>query len=177
LAHISGSDQSQALVVAAQQIVTELKTTTPVGRVVVEADPAVLESKPQLDPLMEPGDTVFVPKRPISVAVAGEVLNATSLQFEPGATPKDYIQEAGGYTQSAEPDNVFIVLPNGQAAPVKTSFWNFTPVEVPPGSTIVVPKNLAPFDLSTFLKDSTQILSQLAISGASLAVISGGSTR
>jgi len=177
LAHVSSSDQSQALVAAAQQIVNALKTATPVGRIVVEADPAVLESKPELDPLMQPGDSVFVPKRPISVAVSGEVLNATSLQFEPGAAPKDYIEEAGGFTQSAEPDDVFVILPDGKAQPVKTSFWNFTPVQVPPGSMIVVPKNLAPFDLSTFLKDSTQILSQLAISGASLAVISGSSTR
>jgi polysaccharide export outer membrane protein len=177
LAHLSNSEQSTGLVAAAQQIVSQLKSATPLGRVVVEADPAVLEVKPQLDPLMQPGDTVFVPRRPISVAVAGEVLNATSLQFQPGATPKDYIQEAGGYSQAAERDSIFILLPNGQAEPVKTSYWNFSPVAIPPGSTIVVPKNLTPFDLASFLKDSTQILSQLAISGASLAVISGSSTR
>jgi protein involved in polysaccharide export with SLBB domain len=177
LAHAASADQGQALVAVAQEITNEIKTTTPVGRVVVEADPAVLEAKPQLDPILSPGDTVFVPKRPFYVSVAGEVLNPTSLQFKPGATVKDYVQQAGGYTQSAEPDSVFIVLPNGEAETGKTSYWNFTPVEIPPGSTVVVPKNLAPFDLTTFLKDSTQILSQLAISGASLAVISGGSTR
>jgi polysaccharide biosynthesis/export protein len=177
LAHAESADQGQALVAVAQEITNELKTTTPVGRVVVEADPAVLEAKPQLDPILSPGDTIFVPKRPFYVSVAGEVLNPTSLQFGPGTKAKDYIEQAGGYTQSAEPDSVYVVLPNGEAEPIKTSYWNFTPVEIPPGSTIVVPKNLAPFDLTTFLKDSTQILSQLAISGASLAVISGGSTR
>ena len=91
---------------------------------------------------MEPGDSVFMPKRPFYVAVSGEVLNPTSLQFKPGAHLSDYINEAGGFTQTAEDDRVFVVLPNGQAQPVKNSFWNFTPVEVPPGSTIVVPKNL-----------------------------------
>jgi protein involved in polysaccharide export with SLBB domain len=126
---------------------------------------------------MEPGDTVFIPKRPFYVAVSGEVLNPTSLQFKSGATPQDYIDEAGGFTQSAEDDRVFVVLPNGQAQPAKNSFWNFSKVEVPPGSTIVVPKDLTPFDLTTFLKDSTQILSQLAISAASLAVLHDNSTR
>ena len=160
-------DQSQALVNATQQLVNELKTTPAVGRVVVESDPTVLEVKPQLDPIMEPGDAVFMPKRPFYVAVSGEVLNPTSLQFRPGASPADYIKEAGGYTQDAEDDSTFVVLPNGEAEPVKVSFWNFTPVQVPPGSTIVVPKNLRPFDLQTFLRDSTQIFSQLAISAAS----------
>ena len=171
------TDQSQALVLATQQLVVQLRTTEPVGRVVVEADPTVLQVKPQLDPLMEPGDAVYIPKRPFYVAVAGEVLNPTSLQFRAGAKPKDYIEEAGGFTQTAEDDRVFVVLPNGEAQPVKISFWNFTPVEVPPGSTIVVPKNLSPFDLTTFLRNSTQIFSQLAISAASLAIIHSGSTR
>ncbi|HXQ52381.1 MAG TPA: SLBB domain-containing protein [Stellaceae bacterium] len=177
LPRASTGDQSQTLFAATQQLVSELRNTEPVGRVVIEADPTVLQVKPQLDPLLEPGDTVFIPKRPFYVTVAGEVLNPTTLQFRPGASPMDYINQAGGFTQTAEDDRVFIVLPNGQAQPVKTSFWNFTPVEVPPGSTIVVPKNLTPFDLTSFLRDSTQILSQLAISAASLAVIHSNSSR
>jgi protein involved in polysaccharide export with SLBB domain len=175
--HAESTDQSQALVTVTQQLVSQLRTAEPLGRVVVEADPTVLQVKPQLDPLMEPGDAVFIPKRPFYVAVAGEVLNPTSLQFRPGAKPMDYIREAGGFTQSAEDDSVFIVFPNGEAQPVQHSFWNFTAIEVPPGSTIVVPRNLSPFDLTAFLKDSTQILSQLAISAASLAIIHNGSTR
>ena len=177
LSRASGRDDAQALVTATQQLVTEIRATPAVGRVVVEADPTVLEAKPQVDPIMEPGDSVFMPKRPFYVAVSGEVLNPTSLQFTPGASPSDYIKQAGGLTQDAEDDSIFVVLPNGQAQPVSTSFWNFTRVQVPPGSTIVVPKDLRPFDLTTFLRDSTQIISQLAISAASLAVLNNNSTR
>ncbi len=172
------TEQAQALVTATQQMVAQLHSTPAVGRVVVEADPTVLQVKPQLDPIMEANDSVFMPKRPFYVAVSGEVLNPTSLQFRPGATPADYIKEAGGFTQDAEDDSTFVVLPNGEAEPVKVSFWNFTPVQVPPGSTIIVPKDLRPFDLTTFLKDSTQIFSQLAISAASIAVLhDNNSTR
>lgn len=167
--------QSHALVAATQQMVNELRSEPAVGRVVVEADPTVLQVKPQLDPIMEPGDEVFMPKRPFYVDVTGEVLNPTALQFRAGATPADYVSEAGGFAQDAEQDRTFVVLPNGEAEPVQISFWNFTPVQVPPGSTIVVPRNLRPFDLTTFLKDSTQIFSQLAISAASLAVLHNSS--
>jgi protein involved in polysaccharide export with SLBB domain len=126
---------------------------------------------------MEPGDNVYMPKRPFYVAVTGEVLNPSSEQFRSGATPAEYIEEAGGFSQSAEKSSTFVVLPNGQAEPVKVSYWNFTPIQVPPGSMIVVPKDLSPFNLNQFLKDSTQILSQIAISAASLAIIHDGSTR
>jgi protein involved in polysaccharide export with SLBB domain len=177
LSRASGREDAQALVTATQQLVTQIRATPAVGRVVVEADPTVLEVKPQVDPIMEPGDSIFMPKRPFYVAVSGEVLNPTSLQFTPGASPGDYIKQAGGLTQDAEDDSIFIVFPNGQAQPVSTSFWNFTSVKVPPGSTIVVPKDLRPFDLTTFLRDSTQIVSQLAISAASLAVLNNNSTR
>lgn len=176
LAHSSSQDQ-QAMVAATQQLLTEIRNTQPLGRVVVEADPAVLQVRPQLDVIMEPGDSVFMPKRPSYVNVSGEVLNPTALQFKSGATPSDYIKEAGGFTQSADEDSVFVVLPNGESKPVDLSFWNFTPVQVPPGSSIIVPKDLRPFDLTTFLTSATQIMSQLAISAASLAVIHSNSTR
>jgi protein involved in polysaccharide export with SLBB domain len=177
LGRAQSTEQAQALAAATQTIAAEVRSAIPVGRVVVEADPTVLQVKPQLDPIMQPGDSVFLPKRPSSVAVTGEVLNPTSLQFRAGASPADYIRQAGGLTQSAESDATFIIFPNGEARPVQVSFWNFTPIQVPPGSTIVVPKDLTPFDLTNFLRDSTQILSQLAISAASLAVIHSGSTR
>jgi hypothetical protein len=48
---------------------------------------------------------------------------------------------------------------------------------IPPGSTIVVPKDVDPFDLRAMIAQGTQILSQLAISVASLAVISSRSSN
>jgi hypothetical protein len=66
---------------------------------------------------------------------------------------------------------VFVLLPNGIAQPVSLSFWNYRPLQVPPGSTVIVPKDLTPFNLTVFAKDLTKILGQLAISAASLAVV------
>jgi hypothetical protein len=42
---------------------------------------------------------------------------------------------------------------------------------IPPGSTIIVPRDLQPFNLTQFLRDATQITSQLAVTAASIAVI------
>ncbi|GGF27543.1 hypothetical protein GCM10011611_36970 [Aliidongia dinghuensis] len=172
VANVSGANvNSNASTIASlQAAMTELKSAKPLGRVVFEADPATLAARPDLDIILEPGDRITMPKRPNSVSVTGDVLNPSSQQFEAGIAPKEYIKRAGGYLQTADTDHVFVVLPNGAAEPVSSSMWNFSKVAVPPGSTIVVPRDLSPDALSV-IRDVTQVLSQIAITAASLAVI------
>lgn len=153
-------------------IVQELRTMPVLGRVMVTADPAVLAAKPELDIILEPGDSLYVPKRPSSVAVSGEVLNPGSFQFRAGLTVQDYLRLAGGTSQSADDDQIFVVLPDGSASPMDSSWLKFgDDHRIPPGSTIVVPRDLRPFDWGQFLKDFTQIVSQIAVAAASLSVV------
>lgn len=150
----------------------ELRDTPVLGRVTITADPTVLATKPQLDVVLEPGDTVFIPKRPSSISVSGEVLNPGSFQYRASYTSDDYVRLAGGTTQSADEDRSFVVFPDGSARPIGDDWLSFRgDNRLPPGSTIVVPRDLSPFDLGQFLKDATQIVSQLAVTAASLSVI------
>ncbi len=153
-------------------VVGSLKSAVPVGRVVIEADPAVLESKPQMDPILESGDLIVMPKRPISVTVIGQVLNPGTIAFSPGLSMKQYIERAGGYSQAADSARVFVILPNGSAQRFKSSFWNYEPQEIPPGSEIVVPRDAVPFNGFAFSERIFGVLSNLAVTAASLAVIS-----
>ena len=142
------------------------------GRITVTADLSVLRSRPELDIVIEPGDTLYIPVRPATVTVTGEVLNAGSFQFENGLQLADYLSRAGGSTQSADRKRMFIVLPDGTAQPVQSGWFSYTNVSlIPPGSTIVVPRDLSPFDLGLFLRDATQITSQLAVTAASVAIV------
>ncbi|MBT4710166.1 MAG: polysaccharide biosynthesis/export protein [Alphaproteobacteria bacterium] len=158
-------------VAAVREIVSELTTVEPLGRVVMEADPTVLQVRPELDVVLQPGDTLFMPKRPSSVLVTGDVLNPGAQQFVAGTTADQYIVQAGGLSDSADQDRLFLVFPNGVAQPLTFSVWNYQSVLVPPGSTIVSPKNLAPLDLLAFARDLTGLIGQLAITAASIAVI------
>jgi protein involved in polysaccharide export with SLBB domain len=166
----ANSSSTASTIASLQSAQSELKSAKPLGRVVFEADPATLSSRPDLDIILQPGDRIFMPKRPSSVAVTGDVLNPSSQQFEAGLSPEDYIKHAGGYLSTADESHVFIVLPNGAAEPVSSSMWNFSRVTVPPGSTVVVPRDLTPDTLSV-IRDVTQVLGQVAITAASLAVI------
>ena len=167
----ANSSSTASTIASLQAAQSELKSAKPLGRVVFEADPATLASRPDLDIILEPGDRIFMPKRPSSVAVTGDVLNPSSQQFEAGLEPEDYIKHAGGYLSTADDSHVFVVLPNGAAQPVSSSMWNFSRITVPPGSTIVVPRDMTPDTLSV-IRDVTQVLGQVAITAASLAVIS-----
>ncbi len=142
------------------------------GRITVTADPAILRVHPELDIILEPGDTLTVPPRPATVTVTGEVLNSGSFQYRAGTDVHDYITVAGGVTQGADEGRIFVVLPDGGARPITENWLTFNnSVLIPPGSTVVVPRDLRPFDFTQFFKDATQITSQLAITAASLAVV------
>ena len=153
------------------ELTSELSDAEAVGRVVIEADPTVLQVRPELDTVLEPADRLFMPKRPNSVLVIGDVLSPGALQFVAGTNVDDYIRQAGGFQRSADEDRIFVVFPNGAAQPVSVSVWNYSPIQVPPGSTIVVPKDPAPLHLFQLTRDVAQVAAQLAVTAASLAVI------
>ena len=169
---VAQRDVNPSAAVGLSAFVDQLDSVETLGRVVIEADPTVLQVRPEFDPILEPGDTLFMPKRPNFVSVVGDVLNPGALQFIAGRPADSYIRQAGGFQQSADEDRVFVVYPNGAAEPLSVNVWNFNPVQVPPGSTIVVPKDPAPFDLLDLIREGSSVLSQLAVTAASLAVIS-----
>ncbi len=153
-------------------LVSTIQHLPTIGRISVTVDPAVLLAHPERDPLLETGDTVYIPKRPSTVAVTGEVLNQGAFAFKPNLTLEDYLDMAGGETDAAEDSMVFVIMPDGTAVPSHSSWWSFGgATHIPPGSTIVVPRDPQPFNLTTFLATYTDIISKVAITAASLAVI------
>jgi hypothetical protein len=159
-------------------LIFELRTMPALGRINVTADPAVLQVHPELDIVMEGGDTLFIPKRPSTVTVTGEVLNTGSFEYKNEARVQDYIDLAGGTRETADEGRIFIVLPDGTARPVQESWLTFSTSTniIPPGSTIVVPLAVAPFNFWATLGNLvslTTITSQLAVTAASLKVLSG----
>ncbi|MDG1995821.1 MAG: SLBB domain-containing protein, partial [Emcibacteraceae bacterium] len=159
-------------VAAIQRLVNEMTNQELVGRVVIEADPVVLNLDPEKDVVLEPGDTLFIPKRPSFIVTVGDVLNPSALQFVPGKGVNSYLEEVGGFTQAADEDRVFVVYPNGVAKPINLSSWGGERnLSLPPGSAIVIPTDLSPYDNLTFMAAVGSIFQNLAVSAASLSVI------
>jgi len=164
----------QNKITAVQDLITQLRQAEALGRITVESDPGILSAEPELDILLESGDRVYVPQRPLTVRVAGEVMAGASLQFRKDKEARDYITQAGGYSYNADKDRVFVLYPDGSAQPLQVSMWNHTPSFIPPGSTIVVPRDPKPFDFVQTAKDVSQIISNLAITGIFIEDVRNG---
>jgi len=157
------SDINEGKIAEARALADELEDAQGIGRITIEADPAVLSVEPELDMLLQEGDRLFIPRRDLSVRVRGEVLSPASLQFREDKNARDYIREGGGFTFHADKRRSFILLPDGSAQPLESSVWSHRGMFIPPGSTIVVPRDPEPFDFIQSAKDISQILSNLAV--------------
>ncbi len=155
-----------------EAFITALRRKTPVGRMVVAADRETLAAHPEKDPLLQAGDRIYIPQRPDSVTLLGGVKQPGHYMFEKDATASDYIEQAGGITSDAQDDMSFIIYPDGRARSLEQSWYNFGDWKVPPGSTIYVPTQLFPKDWLPLSTSILAILKDLAVSAASVAVLS-----
>jgi len=94
-----------------------------------------------------------------------------SYNYRSDATADDYLAKAGGYTQMADEGETFVVLPDGSAEKLDRSWLPLGSRHLPPGSVIMVPRDLSPLDFQQVLEDSEAIFEHLAVAGAALAVI------
>ncbi|HRW30744.1 MAG TPA: capsule biosynthesis GfcC family protein, partial [Emcibacteraceae bacterium] len=158
--------------IALQRMINGMADQQFLGRVVIEADPVVLDLDPGKDIVLEAGDSIFMPKRPNFIVTVGDVLNPSALQFVPGKGVSSYLEEVGGFTRAADEDRVFVVYPNGVAKPISLSSWGGDRnLSIPPGSAIVVPTDLSPYDSLTLVREIGDIFRNLAVSAASIAVL------
>ncbi len=77
-----------------QTLAQTLQKMPTLGRISITIDPAVLASHKSRDPLLESGDSLYIPKRPSTVAVTGEVLNSGAFGYRRDLTLDDYIDLA-----------------------------------------------------------------------------------
>ncbi len=152
-------------------LIARLRTEEPLGRMVVELDELSLKSDPIINFEVQHKDTLYIPKRPSSVSIVGEVLNSATVGFDPNLSIFDYIDLSGGLNDSADADKIFVILPNGKAQLVKKTLFSSNS-KLLPGSTIVVSRDSRPFDVINLTQIITPILADLATSAAAIAAIS-----
>jgi len=153
-------------------LVEKLKSVRVTGRMVLDILPPETMRKSAHDILLEDGDSLYVPQNPESLQALGAVFNQTAFVFDGGKRLQDYIEMAGGYTDYADRDRVFVLKVNGSAVrPERSRFlWSSATYAtkdggplLEPGDTIVVPEKLERIAWLRETKDITQILFQIAV--------------
>jgi polysaccharide biosynthesis/export protein len=160
-----GAAASQGLLVG-QQLLGQLRSAKPVGRLVINVEDVLKERTGGPDDvLVKDGDKLIIPKKTQEITILGEVQSPTSHVFVPGLTRNDYIAKSGGTTQNADKKRIYVVRANGDVAAGGRSGWfrRTQVVEMHPGDTIVVPLDTERIPALPFWQAVTTIIYNLAI--------------
>lgn len=135
-----GNSAGQALAVG-QQLIEQLRSTKPVGRLVIDMRQVVKATPGGAgDVLLRGGDVLLVPKRTQEITILGEVQSPTSHIYRAGLTRDDYIAMSGGTTQKADRGRIYVVRANGDVIAGRSGWFRRTQsFDMRPGDTIVVP--------------------------------------
>ena len=165
------SNIGESTLVPLSSLITKLRLEEPPGRMVVNLDSLKLKTDPIANFAVKNNDSLFIPKRPSFVSIVGEVLNATTVGFDPELSVDQYIELSGGLNDAADKDKIFVILPDGKSQLVKRSLFRSS-TYILPGSTIVISRDSRPFDAISLTRIITPILADLATSAAAIAAIS-----
>jgi polysaccharide biosynthesis/export protein len=160
---------SEALAVG-QSLLSQLRNTKPVGRLVIDLDRALTVANSDEDVQLRNGDSLTVPALRQYVAVLGEVQNPTSHVWRRGLDRDEYLDLSGGLTDKADDDRIYIVRANGSVeARARSGRWfsnnNF---EMRPGDSVVVPLDTQKMRPLPLWSAVTTIIYNLAVSVAAI---------
>jgi protein involved in polysaccharide export with SLBB domain len=110
-------------------------------KLIVDIEALYYENEEEQNIFLKNGDKIFIPKKPNTVVVDGEVNNPGIYRFTDGYSVKDYIDNAGGVTDSA--NYAIYKKANGESKRVNFGLFTRDP-EAYDGSVIVVTKEPPP---------------------------------
>jgi protein involved in polysaccharide export with SLBB domain len=164
--------QRQALE-ARRQLLEQLRTVRPEGRVVLRLRPLATFTGSDQDIELEPGDRLVIPQNLKYVNVLGQVYNPVALLYEPGRDLAYYLAQVGGLKSEANEKEIHMVQVDGtvvsntqdqfivlQADGRTTYIGDFFAVKPQPGDTIVVPRRVRTPATLRNTRDIVQIIFQ-----------------
>jgi protein involved in polysaccharide export with SLBB domain len=153
-----------------QQLVERLKQIQPSGRMVIHITGDIAKwEKTAANIELRPGDTLFIPKRPNFVMVAGQVYSPLAITYSKGKSAGWYLNQAGGPTTFADKKNIFVIRADGSVIGRGSHSWwsgSVTGAVLQPGDTIYVPDKVS--GGNAFFRNIGQTVQLL--SGAAVAV-------
>lgn len=151
-----------------QQLLSQLKATKSVGRLVIDLEDIVDgKSDSQSDLLLKDGDQLVIPRLKATVSVIGEVQSPISQVYSKDLVMQDYVDRSGGLTKKADAGQIYIVHSNGSVN-LASSGWFAKSAQILPGDTIVVPMDAERMPQLPMWQAVTQIIYNTAIAAAAI---------
>jgi protein involved in polysaccharide export with SLBB domain len=150
-----------------QQLLAKLKQLQPNGRMLIHVSSQIEKWQgTQADVEVRAGDTLYIPKRPTFVMVAGQVYNPIAITFSSGKHAGWYLKQAGGPTTLANKKEIFVVRANGTVVGRGSGEWwsgNVLGTTLQAGDTIFVPEKGAGTGIFKNLNQTISLLSGAAV--------------
>ncbi|WP_439557338.1 SLBB domain-containing protein [Dyadobacter sp.] len=111
------------------------------NRELVALDLKAIVEKPNIPAnlLLMDGDTLYIPKKSEMVRIQGGVYNPSVVNFDRSFNFKEYISQAGGYTERARKNRTYVSYPNGRTHRTNKFLFFRSYPRVEPGSVITIP--------------------------------------
>ena len=150
-----------------QQLLAKLKQLQPGGRLLIHVTSQIEKWQgTQADVEVRAGDTLYIPKRPTFVMVAGQVYNPIAITFSGGKHADWYLKQAGGPTGLANKKEIIVVRANGTVVGRGSGEWwsgNVLGTVLQAGDTVFVPEKGAGASIFKNLSQTISILSGAAV--------------
>jgi protein involved in polysaccharide export with SLBB domain len=173
-----GIDATQlAQLQAAQEgVVAQLRGVRATGRVALPLRPSDKKLTDYPDMILEDSDQLIIPHMPSTVSVVGNVYSPGSFIFNARTSSGTYLEMAGKGKPESDLHHAFVLRANGVVVAANNVNGLFTGTKFDhlrmyPGDQIVVPYKISSGAWVRGLRDWSQIASQLALTGAALAVV------
>ena len=149
----------------------EAQALQPIGRVTIKLiDNLNLLEKTSSNLMLKDKDMLFIPSFNDTVLVMGQVMNPTAIIYDDDDVAF-YLSKAGGLTQLADDDNIYVIHANGEAQKYTAGIFLSDSVSIKAGDVVVVPQELITTTGMQFAKDISSIFYQFAITAASLKTV------
>ena len=166
---LQGSDDGSASLETGRSLLSQLRDTEAVGRLVIDLQ-KIVSGDSGADVELRDRDRLLIPKLAQEITVIGETQHNTSHLYQDGVTRDEYIQMSGGLTRRADKKLIYVVRANGAVVANNRSRWfgRQSDVSIRPGDTIVVPLETDRIRPLTLWTNVTQILYQASIAVAAI---------
>jgi protein involved in polysaccharide export with SLBB domain len=168
---------------ALQRVLTETEGQQAQGRLVVHMHPLNELANSPDNVMLVDQDQITIPRRPDAINVLGQVYSPNAIVFRPGLTTRDYLYQAGGPNEGADPDHIMVIKADGSVmtdegikASKESTMFPLLPVisgglmsaRLDPGDTVYVPEKLI---YENKMQETATITQIIANAASSLAVI------
>jgi protein involved in polysaccharide export with SLBB domain len=166
---------AQTSLVGQRDLVERLRHTTLNGRIVFNMEEPAQGPDALPDIPLENGDRLYIPARPSTVNVIGDVFSQTSFLQRDAFRTGDYLKMAGGTARSADRSHMFLVRADGSVVSRRVTSplfaKSFDSLRMFPGDTLVVPTYINKGTFVRGLIDWSQIFSNFALGAAAVNIL------